>query len=172
MQKYFLIKNFGKNFAKNYRIPTITFQQSFFCTISHPSLHRIVRVCLPVASPPLKGAGGMLLPSLPPVPTSYCSCMVARRISPFEGGRGDVSSQASHLSLHHIVRVCLPVASPPLKEVRELAQRSMCQGGCFLPTLPPVPTSYCSCMLARRISPFEGGRGDVYITPPKKTPSP
>ena len=90
--------------------------------------------------------GGMLLPSLPPVPTSYCSCMVARRISPFEGGRGDVSSQASHLSLHHIVRVCLSVASPPLKGA----------GGMLLPSLPPVPTSYCSCMLARRISPFEG----------------
>ena len=93
---------------------------------SHLSLHHIVRVCLSVASPPLKGAGGMLLPSLPPVPTSYCSCMLVRHISPFEGGRGDVSSQASHLSLHRIVRVCLPVTSPPLKEVRELAQRSMC----------------------------------------------
>ena len=82
--------------------------------------------------------------------------MLVRRISPFEGSPrasaaeyvlgGDVSSQASHLSLHHIVRVCLPVTSPPLKGA----------GGMLLPSLPPVPTSYCSCMVARRISPFEG----------------
>ena len=40
--------------------------------------------------------------------------MLACHISPFEGGRGDVTPPR------------LPVTSPPLKEVRELAQRSMC----------------------------------------------
>ena len=113
----------------------------------------------------------VFLHNIPPVPTSYCSCMLARRISPFEGGRGDVSSQASHLSLHHIVRVCLSVTSPPLKGA----------GGMLLPSLSPVPTSYCSCMLARRISPFEGSPrasaaeyvlgGDVSYQPPKKSSS-
>ncbi len=28
----------------------------------------------------------------------------------------------------------LTITSPPLKEVRELAQRSMCKGGCYKPT--------------------------------------
>ena len=28
----------------------------------------------------------------------------------------------------------LTITSPPLKEVRELAQRSMCKGGCYNPT--------------------------------------
>ena len=29
----------------------------------------------------------------------------------------------------------LTITSPPLKEVRELAQRSMCKGGCLYKTL-------------------------------------
>jgi len=41
-----------------------------------------------------------------------------RHISPFEGGWGDVNRQT--------------VTSPPLKEVRELAQRSMCKEGILL----------------------------------------
>ena len=32
----------------------------------------------------------------------------------------------------HISPVLLTVTSPPLKEVRELAQRSMCKGGMFI----------------------------------------
>ena len=61
---------------------------------------------LTVTFPPLKGAGGML--SLQTVTFSH---PVDHPISPFEGGWGDVN--------------CQTVASPPLKEVRELAQRSM-----------------------------------------------
>ena len=38
-----------------------------------------------------------------------------RHISPFEGGWGDVN--------------CQIVTSPPLKEVRELAQQSICKEG-------------------------------------------
>ena len=110
-----MIKNFGKNFAKNYRIPTITFSKVF--------LHNI-----------------------PPVPTSYCSCMLARCISPFEGGRGDVTPKPPTCPY-----IILFVYGCP-------SHRPLCRGagGCFLPSLPPVPTSYCSCMFVRRISPFEG----------------
>ena len=50
-------------------------------------------------------------------------------ISPFEGGWGDVNRQT--------------VTSPPSKEVRELAQRSMCKGGAVKFT-------------NRHVSPFEG----------------
>ena len=32
----------------------------------------------------------------------------------------------------HISPVLLTITSPPLKEVRELAQRSMCKGGMFI----------------------------------------
>ena len=82
-------------------------------TVSTVPLVPLVSLVSPV--PPVPQSRVRL--ALSPVSTSYCSCLLARRISPFEGGRGDVSSQASHLSLHHIVRVCLPVASPPLKGV-------------------------------------------------------
>ena len=61
----------------------------------------------------------------------------------------------------------LTTASPPLKEVREQAQRSMCIGGMFnfksfscmltVTSLPILMVVYAD----RHISPFEGGRGDV-----------
>ena len=88
----------------------------------------------------------VFLHNIPPVPTSYCSCMLARCVSPFEGGRGDVSSQASHLSLHHIVRVCLSVTSPPLKGA----------GGMFPPK--PLTCPYIVLFVSTCPShlPFEG----------------
>ena len=33
-------------------------------------------------------------------------------------------------TVYNLFRVCLPVTFPLLKKVRELAQRSMCIGGC------------------------------------------
>ena len=58
---------------------------------------------LTITSPPLKGAGGMFITITSPRPAN-----------------------------HHISPVLLTVTSPPLKEVRELAQRSMCKGGMFI----------------------------------------
>ena len=65
---------------------------------------------LTVTSPPLKGAGGMLIVKPSPLPI-----LLTIPSPPLKGAGGMLRLQT--------------VTSPPLKEVRELAQRSMCKGG-------------------------------------------
>ena len=64
--------------------------------------------------------------------------MLARRISPFEGGRGDVSSDLPHPS-----------------HLSHLSHNRLCGSHSHLSHLSHLSHN-CPCLLARRISPFEG----------------
>ena len=131
-------------------------------TSPHPTDRHLSPSCRPshlpilltITSPPLKGAGGMLIAKPSPLPillTVTFSHPIDHHFSPFEGGWGDVK-----FTNRHIFPVLLTIPSPPLKGA----------GGML--SLQTVTSLHPA---DRHISPFEGSpragaaeyvqRGDV-----------
>ena len=90
-------------------------------TSPHPTDRHLSPSCRPshlpilltITSPPLKGAGGMLIAKPSPLPillTVTFSHPIDHHFSPFEGGWGDVK-----FTNRHIFPVLLTIPSPPLK---------------------------------------------------------